>query len=113
MYFNAILPFLVKQEKPKFITKPADQTVVEGTDVTFETEVTATPEPEIEWFFSEKKLEVSETIICQKDGNKYTLILKEVAMKQQGSYKVKAKNPAGEMTALAKLKVTRMCICLV
>ena len=39
--------------------------------------------------------------------NKYSIHLKETVPKQQGAYKVKAINEAGEMTAMAKLKVKR------
>ena len=44
-----VLVFLVKQEKPKFLKKPADQEVPEQEDVIFETEVSGKPEPEVEW----------------------------------------------------------------
>lgn len=39
----------VKKEKPQFLKKPEDVTVLEGEDIKFESEVTARPDPTIEW----------------------------------------------------------------
>ena len=58
-------------------------------------------------YFGDKKLEPSDKIIMENVENKYTILLKETVPKQQGTYKVKAINEAGEMTAMAKLKVKR------
>lgn len=56
-------------------------------------------------FFGTKKLEPSERIIYEKDGQKHALVIKSAELKEAGSYTVKAINVAGTMSATAKLKV--------
>ena len=51
------------------------------------------------------KLEPSERILCERDGDKYTLTLKDTVVKQTGQYTVKANNEMGKLEASAKLKV--------
>ena len=38
------------KEKPKFLKKPADLEVLESEDAVFETEVTAKPKPDVQWY---------------------------------------------------------------
>ena len=45
LFFSA-----VKKEKPKFLKKPTNKEVKETEDVVFETQVTAKPEPTVEWY---------------------------------------------------------------
>ena len=58
-------------------------------------------------YAGEKKLEPSEIIVYSKDGDKYTVTLKDVKVNQSGLYVVKAKNEVGEMSASCRLKVIR------
>lgn len=51
------------------------------------------------------KLEPSERIIFERDGNNYSVTLKETVIKQTGPYTVKATNPVGSTSAVANLKV--------
>jgi hypothetical protein len=102
-------PLLVKKEKPKFLTKPQDQTVVEGEDVTFEAEATGKPEPTIEWLFGRTTLIASERVIITQDGTKCTLTIKAAEVKEAGQYTIKASNDQGSLSANAKLVVTSKC----
>ncbi len=50
----------------------------------------------------------SDKVVLQKDGNKYTLELKDVDLKQAGPVSVKATNEAGTLNASAKLIVNQL-----
>ncbi len=45
-----VFGFTEKKEKPKFLKKPTDKEVKETEDVVFETQVSAKPEPTVEWY---------------------------------------------------------------
>lgn len=51
------------------------------------------------------KLEPSERILFERDGNNYSVTFKETVVKQTGSYTVKATNAVGSTSAVANLKV--------
>ena len=61
-------------------------------------------------FKGDKKLEPSDRILCAQDGDKYTVTIKGVELKEAGTYNVKATNVAGSMSASAKLKVNGVCV---
>ena len=103
----------VKKEKPSFLKKPSDLEIFEQEDARFETEIKARPEPTVEWFKGDKKLEPSDRILYEQDGSKYTVTIKEAIIKESGTYNVKATNAAGTMSAAAKLKVKGWSIILV
>ena len=99
----------MKKEKPKFLSKPQDQTVNQGEDAKFEAEATGKPEPKIEWLYGRTPLVASERIIMEREGTKYTLTIKAAELKEAGQYTIKATNDQGSLSANAKLVVNSKC----
>ena len=92
---------------PKFITKPKNIDTMEHEDIRFETEISGAPSPTVEWYTGDTKLEPSDHIIYEEDKPKYALVVKDVKADEAGMFTVKATNPQGQMSASARLKVTR------
>lgn len=93
-------------KKPEFQTKLKNTEVVEGQDASFNVEVNGTPEPEIEWYKGQNVLEPDENIeILQKDGGRYTLMIKNAKKDDAGMYKCVAFNEEGKVTVRAELSV--------
>ena len=105
-YINHCHLLTVKKEKPKFVKRPEDVTVMEQEDARFETTVSGKPAPIAEWFRGETKLEPSDTIVYEQDGNKHGLLIKTAQLDQAGPYSVKITNEVGTFSAMARLKVT-------
>jgi len=57
-------------------------------------------------FLGDVKLEPSERIIYTKEGESYSLNMKEVKKSEEGIIGIKATNEAGQMSASARLRVT-------
>jgi len=91
---------------PKYIKKPDNVECIEFDEVLFETTVTGKPEPIVEWWQGDKKLEASERIELRQVGEVYTVVIKGVRKAEEGIINVKATNEAGQMTASARLKIT-------
>ena len=87
------------------LKKPDDLEIMEQEDARFETEITGKPAPKVEWYQGDKVLKPSKRVLCEQDGNRYTLVIKETLLKEAGPYTVKATNVAGTQTATAQLKV--------
>ena len=56
-------------------------------------------------FKGDTKLEESEKIIFEQDGDTYRLVIREAQITESGSYTVKATNEVSSVTTQAKLKV--------
>lgn len=69
----------------------------------------AVPEPEITWFYEEKRITSKENIVVvtESDMHMYCSVMKitKVQKKQEGRYKIVAKNREGEATIEIPLKV--------
>ena len=61
-------------------------------------------------FRGETKLEPSDRVLLEKDGNDYTLVIKGVALKEAGTYTVKAFADLGTESADANLTVKGNCV---
>ena len=90
---------------PEFIEQLNDQTVNEFEKVTFTVKVKGKPEPSIKWLKSRKEITSSDNIEIISNENEHSLILPSASMKDQGQYKVIAKNSDGERTCLCSLAV--------
>lgn len=96
---------------PIFSRKPRAQCVDEKTNVVLECRLVAVPEPEITWYYNDKKIlpESIENvkIVTESDMNMYCSVLniKKVLKNQEGEYKVVATNREGESILPIKLKV--------
>ena len=92
---------------PRFTSKPALRQ--DGSNIVFNCELEANPEPAVTWFRGSEKLVDNDRIrtSATKDGNKYSLnlVVKNVSPDDSGSYKVEAKNALGQMSANINLNL--------
>ena len=97
---------LVKKEMPKFMKKPENVECTEFDNVSFETTVTGKPEPVVEWWRGDVKLDSSERIELTQVGEVHTVVIKGVLKAEEGIINVKATNEVGQMSSSARLKIT-------
>jgi hypothetical protein len=98
----------VKKEMPKFLKKPDNVEVYEYETVRMETLVSGKPQPAVEWLRGKERIVPDgERIVYEEEGEKYTLVVKEVKKEEAGMITVAATNDQGTMSASARLKVTR------
>lgn len=94
---------------PTFSRQPKAKCVKEGDDVILECRLVAVPEPEITWFYDEKKITSNEniTVVTESDMHMYCSVMKitKVLKKQEGKYTIVAKNREGEAVIDIPLKV--------
>ena len=90
---------------PEFITSLQDQTAYEGQTIEFFAEVKANPIPDVEWYFQNKLVEVSENIHISFDGTKSTLRITKCESYHKGLYELKVSNRLGEKTSKASADV--------
>ncbi|KAK1166190.1 coiled-coil domain-containing protein 141-like [Acipenser oxyrinchus oxyrinchus] len=90
---------------PNFSRLLPNATVVEGSPVTLEVEVTGFPEPTLTWYRNGQKLTNDEHIeLSQKEG-KHSLFIKKATDSDAGLYVVRAKNSSGTLSSSAILQV--------
>ena len=59
-------------QKPEFLKELKDMTVDEGSDATFEVQVSGQPEPEVQWFKDDVLQEPGDRIETMKEGDIHT-----------------------------------------
>ncbi|XP_041118002.1 coiled-coil domain-containing protein 141-like isoform X2 [Polyodon spathula] len=90
---------------PNFSRLLPNSTVVEGSPITLEVEVTGFPEPTLTWYRNGQKLTNDEHIeLSQKEG-KHSLFIKKAIDSDAGLYVVRAKNSSGTLSSSAILQV--------
>lgn len=98
---------------PTFSRQPKAKCVQEEDDVILECRLVAIPEPDITWYYNEKKITSKEniTVATESDMHMYCSIVRitKVQKKQGGKYKVVAKNREGEAIMEIPLKVLATC----
>ncbi|MBN3282127.1 CC141 protein, partial [Polyodon spathula] len=95
----------ISGQGPNFSRLLPNTTVVEGSPVTLEVEVTGFPEPTLTWYRNGHKLTNDEHIeLSQKEG-KHSLFIKKVTDSDVGLYVVRAKNSSGTLSSSAILQV--------
>ncbi|XP_046465810.1 titin isoform X2 [Neodiprion pinetum] len=93
-------------EKAPFVAEPLkDQTIKEGTAVAFKCRISGKPTPTVQWKKGDKVIKPSKYFQMQKDGDVCTLRISEAFPEDEGVYKCIAKNPAGDVTTSANLRV--------
>ncbi|XP_014485703.1 PREDICTED: titin [Dinoponera quadriceps] len=93
-------------EKAPTVLEPLrDQTIKEGTSVAFACRITGKPVPTVQWKKADKVIKPSKYFQMQKEGDLCTLRISEAFPEDEGVYKCIAKNPAGEVTTSANLRV--------
>ncbi|XP_048391371.1 coiled-coil domain-containing protein 141 [Stegostoma tigrinum] len=90
---------------PNFSKLLSNVSVVEGSPVTLEIEVTGFPEPTLMWYKNGQKLTTDQHLkISQKEG-KHILFIEKVSDKDAGIYVVRANNSNGTISSSAILQV--------
>ena len=98
---------LVEEENsvPFFKQKAESQTISEGQSVTFSVIVAGNPPPEVDWLKDGEVIEDNERFVIKEDveHGKFSLIIKQTAFKDAGTYKCVAFNEAGEASCKTSL----------
>ena len=87
--------------------------VSEGDVVGFNLSVHGTPEPTIEWFKDDEKLNDGKSCRITKDGGKHLLKLEKITLEDSGIYKCFATNENGTEERIFQLDVEGMCFMLI
>uniref|UniRef100_A0A8B9BIB3 Coiled-coil domain containing 141 n=1 Tax=Anser brachyrhynchus TaxID=132585 RepID=A0A8B9BIB3_9AVES len=92
-------------QAPNFSQLLSNVTVMEGSPVTLEVEVTGFPEPTLTWYKKGQKLTADEHLTLLQKETKHTLLIQKVCDKDAGLYVVRAKNSSGTISSSAILHV--------
>ncbi|XP_073769243.1 coiled-coil domain-containing protein 141 isoform X2 [Danio rerio] len=90
---------------PNFSKPLSNATVMEGSPVTLEVEVTGFPEPTLTWFKNGHKLANDEHIELSHKEGKHALFIHSSAVRDSGQYVVTASNSAGTVSSSSMLQV--------
>ncbi|KAI7808690.1 coiled-coil domain-containing protein 141 [Triplophysa rosa] len=90
---------------PNFSKTLSNTTVMEGSPVTLEVEVTGFPEPTLTWFKNGHTLANDEHIELSHKEGKHALFIQSTAVTDSGQYTVTASNSAGTITSSSMLQV--------
>ena len=93
---------------PTFSMKPKTKDVMEGFQVRFTCNSSATPDPILEWFANGRLIETGGRHLVKNTYGLSTLIIKDVCMDDIGKYKVVSKNDVGEAEAYFCLSINGM-----
>ncbi|XP_048095477.1 coiled-coil domain-containing protein 141 isoform X1 [Alosa alosa] len=91
---------------PNFSKHISNATVMEGSPVTLEVEVTGFPEPTLTWFKNGQKLTADEHVELSQKESKHALFIKSAAESDAGLYVIEATNSGGTVTSTGMLQVT-------
>ncbi|XP_075009452.1 coiled-coil domain-containing protein 141 isoform X2 [Calonectris borealis] len=92
-------------QAPNFSQLLSNKTVMEGSPVTLEVEVTGFPEPTLTWYKKGQKLTADEHLKLLQKETKHILFIQKVCDKDAGLYVVRAKNLNGTISSSAILHV--------
>ncbi|KAM6421116.1 coiled-coil domain-containing protein 141 [Rhynochetos jubatus] len=92
-------------QAPNFSQLLSNKTVMEGSPVTLEVEVSGFPEPTLTWYKKGQKLTADERLKLFQKETKHTLFIQKVCDKDAGLYVVRAKNLNGTISSSAILHV--------
>ncbi|XP_062972381.1 coiled-coil domain-containing protein 141 [Elgaria multicarinata webbii] len=92
-------------QAPNFSKLLSNVTVMEGSPVTLEVEVTGFPEPTLTWYKKGQKVTGDEHLKLLHKDTKYTLFIQKVCDTDAGLYVVRAKNSSGTVSSSAILHV--------
>ncbi|XP_077640953.1 coiled-coil domain-containing protein 141 isoform X1 [Lonchura striata] len=92
-------------QAPNFSRLLSNKTVMEGSPVTLEVEVTGFPEPTLTWYKKGQKLSADEHLKLLQKETKHTLFIQKVCDKDAGLYVARAKNLNGTISSSAILHV--------
>ncbi|XP_077772630.1 coiled-coil domain-containing protein 141 isoform X3 [Podarcis muralis] len=92
-------------QAPNFSKLLSNVTVMEGSPVTLEVEVTGFPEPTLTWYKKGQKVTGDEHFKISHKDTKYALFIEKVCDTDAGLYVVRAKNSSGTVSSSAILHV--------
>jgi len=96
---------------PTFSRKPKAKYVNEDDDVILECRLVAVPEPEITWYHKDIPVVSQQNIVVatESDMHMYCSVIKftKIQKRQEGRYKIIAKNREGEAAIDISIKVSR------
>ncbi|XP_065607290.1 coiled-coil domain-containing protein 141 isoform X3 [Cyrtonyx montezumae] len=92
-------------QTPNFSQLLSNVTVMEGSPVTLEVEVTGIPEPTLTWYKKGQKVTASEHLQLSQKETKHTLFIQKVCDNDAGLYVARAKNSSGTVSSSAILHV--------
>uniref|UniRef100_A0A8C2YEZ7 Coiled-coil domain containing 141 n=1 Tax=Coturnix japonica TaxID=93934 RepID=A0A8C2YEZ7_COTJA len=92
-------------QAPNFSQLLSNVTVMEGSPVTLEVEVTGIPEPTLTWYKKGQKVTADEHLKLSQKETKHTLFIQEVCDNDAGLYVARAKNSSGTISSSAILHV--------
>ncbi|CAG9532189.1 unnamed protein product, partial [Cercopithifilaria johnstoni] len=90
---------------PRFETNIESYTVDVGDAVVLPTDISGYPQPHVEWYFGEQKLEQSEQIEVKYINKQAILTIKNVEKKHEGTYYCHAENEHGKAVLSCSLCV--------
>lgn len=101
---NLVVKELVR---PEFKVKLKNSDAFVGDEVRFEVQVKAFPKPVVEWYHGSTKLSDGERYKTSVDEktNKYTLVITNAQLEDDGSFKCTVSNSAGKATNRCELSV--------
>lgn len=111
MFRESSLADILEGIPPTFSRKPKAKYVNEGDDVILECRLVAIPEPEIIWYHKNIPLVSQQNIVVatESDMHMYCSIVQftKIQKRQEGRYKIIAKNREGEASIDIPVKVSR------
>ncbi|KAI4891466.1 hypothetical protein NFI96_032851 [Prochilodus magdalenae] len=90
---------------PNFSKHLSNATVMEGSPVTLEVEVTGFPEPALTWFKNGQKVTNDERVSLSHKEGKHALFIERAEERDSGQYVVSASNSAGTVSSSSLLHV--------
>ncbi|PIC27588.1 hypothetical protein B9Z55_019795 [Caenorhabditis nigoni] len=92
-------------QEPRFETSTDEYHVKENGTIKMSATISGHPTPFLEWYFGDQKLQLSENVAMSYEAGTSAIILKNVQMRQGGTYYLIAKNCHGQATLPMKLTV--------
>lgn len=80
-----------------------DQHVYENSQIQLDCVIVGNPEPEVIWYHNGKPVKESDKLKLLFEGDRCTLILKEISVNDAGNYRCVAINPVGEASSECKI----------
>ncbi|XP_051283364.1 striated muscle preferentially expressed protein kinase isoform X2 [Dicentrarchus labrax] len=92
-------------EGPRFERPLEDATASSGTEVTLKCIITGSPPPTVTWKMNNTEIRSDAFHVVKAEGEKHSLVIKQMRQSNAGSYCVVAVNPAGSASCVATLYI--------
>ncbi|XP_078183449.1 coiled-coil domain-containing protein 141 isoform X2 [Callithrix jacchus] len=96
-------------QAPNFSRLLSNVTVMEGSPVTLEVEVTGFPEPTLTWYKKGQKLSADEHLQVLHKETRHSVFIRKVCKADAGLYVAQARNSSGTLSSSVILHVTGNC----